>query len=41
VFAHEEDGDRGGDAAERPGVGAHVNVMPGPGVGQSCLEAVR
>ena len=37
VFAHEEEGDGGRDAAEGAGVGAHVDMVPGAGVGETGL----
>ena len=37
VFAHEEEGDGGRDAAEGATVGAHVDMVPGAGVGEAGL----
>jgi hypothetical protein len=37
VLAHQEVGDRGGDAAERTRVGADVDVMPCSRVGKTGL----
>lgn len=37
VFAHEEEGDGGRDAAEGARVGAHVDMVPGAGVGEAGL----
>lgn len=39
VFAHEEESDARGEAAEGEGCGVVERyVMPGAGVGQSCLK---
>lgn len=37
VLAHEEEGDGGGDAAERAAVGAHIDVVPCARVGKTSL----
>ena len=41
VFAHEDDGDLRGEAAERRGAGVgEGNMMPGSGVGETCLSCM-